>query len=84
MSPYHITASVCNQDIDKQLARIWSGYARLGLVTLRHLSHSSAGFCALTNYMHSNDVTTENTLNFLNELSVKMAVDTKDDFSWCL
>ena len=33
--------------------------------------------------MHSNDVMTENTLNFLdkrNELYGKMAVDTKDDF----
>ena len=41
----------------------------------------------LTNYMHSNDVMTKNTLNFLNksnELSVKMAMDMKDDFSWRL
>ena len=33
--------------------------------------------------MHSNDVMTKNTLKFLNKsnkLSVKMAVDTKDDF----
>ena len=37
--------------------------------------------------MHSNDVMTENTLNFLNkpnELSGKMAVDMKDDFSCSL
>ena len=48
---------------------------------------SGAGFGALTNYMHSNDVMTENTLNFLNkpnELYGKTAVDTKDDFSWSL
>ena len=53
-------------------------------MTLRHLSRSSAGYSAITNYMHSNDVMTENTLNFLNkpnELYNKMAVDTKGDFS---
>ena len=32
MSPDHITAGVYNRDIDKRLARIWSGYARLLLV----------------------------------------------------
>ena len=25
----HIAAGACNRDIDKRLARIWSGYARL-------------------------------------------------------
>ena len=29
MSPDHITAGAYNRDIDKRLARIWSGYARL-------------------------------------------------------
>ena len=29
MSPDHIRAGAYNRDIDKRLARIWSGYARL-------------------------------------------------------
>ena len=32
MSPDHITAGAYNRDIDKRLARIWSGYARLSKI----------------------------------------------------
>ena len=48
MSPDHITAGAYNQDIDKWLARVWSGYVRLIIIVFAIFSWDiQGGYCSV-------------------------------------